>query len=141
MKKIILIVIGVVLVLAILAQLVPLPLRGNNPPVVAEPKWDSPQTRALAKRACFDCHSNETTWPWYSYVAPVSWLIYRDVTEGRSRLNFSEWNQNQPAALEASEQVLSGEMPPSIYLPLHPSSRLTTAERQQLATGLNNSLK
>ena len=141
MKKIIFIVIGVALVLAILAQLIPLPARGNNPPVAAEPKWDSPQTRDLAKRACFDCHSNETTWPWYSYVAPVSWLIYRDVTEGRSRLNFSEWNQNQRAALEASEQVLSGEMPPFYYVPLHPSARLTTAERQQLATGLNNSLK
>jgi len=141
LKKIILIVIGVALVLAILAQLIPLPARGNNPPAAAEPTWDSAETRALAKRACFDCHSNETTWPWYSYVAPVSWLIYRDVTEGRSRLNFSEWNQNQRAALEASEQVLSGEMPPFYYVPLHPSARLTTAEQQQLATGLNNSLK
>ncbi len=141
MKRYILITIGVILVLGVLAQLVPLPERGNNPPVVAEPKWDSPQTQALAQRACFDCHSNETVWPWYSYVAPVSWLIYRDVTEGRSRLNFSEWNRKQPAAFRASEQVLSGEMPPSFYLPLHPSAQLTTAERQQLAAGLNNSLK
>ena len=83
MKKGIVIIIGVILVLAVLAQLIPLPLRGHNPAVVAEPKWDSPQTRELAKRACFDCHSNETVWPWYSYVAPVSWLLYRDVTEGR----------------------------------------------------------
>lgn len=141
MKRIILIVIVVLVVLFGLAQLVPLPGRGHNPPVAAEPKWDSPQTRALAQRACFDCHSNETVWPWYSYVAPVSWLIYRDVTEGRARLNFSEWTQPQPAGLEASEQVLSGEMPPSFYLPLHPSAHLTDAEKQQLATGLNNSLK
>ena len=141
MKKGIVIIIGVILVLAVLAQLIPLPLRGHNPAVVAEPKWDSPQTRELAKRACFDCHSNETVWPWYSYVAPVSWLLYRDVTEGRSNLNFSEWTQAQPAGLEASEQILSGEMPPAIYLPLHPSARLTPAEKQQLATGLTNSLK
>ncbi len=141
MKKTVLIVIGIILVLAVLAQLIPLPGRGHNPAVVAEPKWDSPETRALAKRACFDCHSNETVWPWYSYVAPVSWLIYRDVTEGRSRLNFSEWNRPQPAGLEASEQILSGEMPPSFYLPLHPSAQLTEAEKQQLAAGLTNSLK
>ncbi|MBI5081140.1 MAG: heme-binding domain-containing protein [Chloroflexi bacterium] len=56
-------------------QLVPVWLLKTNPPVTAEPKWDSEQTRALAKRACFDCHSNETVWPWYSNVAPVSWLI------------------------------------------------------------------
>jgi|WetSurMetagenome_2_1015567.scaffolds.fasta_scaffold77714_2 hypothetical protein len=140
MKKKLLIIIGVVLLLFVIAQLIPLPKRGSNPAVIAEPKWDSPQTRALAKRACFDCHSNETTWPWYSYVAPVSWLIYRDVTEGRDRLNFSEWNRSQSAGLEASEQVLSGEMPPSFYLPLHPTARLTAAERQALAAGLNNSL-
>ena len=141
MKKNVLIVVGVILVLAVIAQLIPLPGRGKNPPVVAEPKWDSPQTQALAKRACFDCHSNETVWPWYSYVAPVSWLIYRDVVAGRSKLNFSEWNRNQPAVLEASDQVLSNEMPPSFYLPLHPSAQLTTAERQQLATGFNNTFK
>jgi mono/diheme cytochrome c family protein len=140
-KKIILIVLGVAIVLFIIAQVIPLPLRGHNPPVTAEPQWDSPQTRALAKRACFDCHSNETVWPWYGYVAPVSWLLYRDVTEGRSNLNFSEWSNTQTAALEASEQVLSGEMPPWFYLPLHPTARLTPEERQQLATGLNNSLK
>ena len=50
------------------------PVERPNPPVLREPNWDSPETRALAQRACFDCHSNETTWPWYSQVAPVSWL-------------------------------------------------------------------
>ena len=53
-----------------------------NPPVGAEPSWDSPETRALARQACFDCHSNETEWPAYSTVAPVSWLIQHDVSEG-----------------------------------------------------------
>ncbi len=140
-KKMILWIAAAMVLIALLIQLVPLPGRGNNPPVAAEPKWDSPQTRALAKRACFDCHSNETTWPWYSYVAPVSWLVYNDVMEGRSRMNFSEWNQPQRAAAEASSVLQEGEMPPAIYLPLHPFARLTAAEKQALASGLNNSLR
>jgi|KBSSwiStaDraftv2_1062776.scaffolds.fasta_scaffold2015676_1 Haem-binding domain len=79
-----------VFVLLLLIQLVPVWLFQTNPPVVAEPAWDSPQTRALAQRACFDCHSNETQWPLYSRIAPVSWLITSDVIRGR-RLNFSTW--------------------------------------------------
>jgi hypothetical protein len=142
MKKIIVGVIIGLLLVGLLIQLIPLPARGNNPPVVAEPPWDSPQTRALAKRACFDCHSNETVWPWYSYVAPVSWLVYNDTMEGRRRLNFSEWTSgNQRGAGEVAEKIQSGEMPPLIYLPMHPSARLTSAEQQQLITGLTNSLK
>src|SRR5437764_214194 len=86
------------LVLFGLMQLVPTGISYTNPPVVSEPNWDSPQTRALAQRACFDCHSNETTWPWYSHVAPVSWLLARDVIEGRSRLNFSTWGQPNEGA-------------------------------------------
>jgi hypothetical protein len=140
-KKIILWIVGGILILAILIQFIPLPARGNNPAVVSEPTWDSPQTRALAKRACFDCHSNETTWPWYSYVAPVSWLIYNDVVEGRSRLNFSDWNRGRQSGLEAAEMVQSGEMPPFYYLPVHPSAQLSAAEKQQLITGLNNTIK
>ena len=89
-KKIILWAVVALVLLGLLIQLIPLSGRGNNPAVVSEPKWDSPQTRALVKRACFDCHSNESRWPLYAYVAPVSWLIYNDVMEGRSRLNFSE---------------------------------------------------
>jgi hypothetical protein len=124
----------------LLIQLVPLPGRGQNPPVITEPIWDSPQTRALVKRTCFDCHSNETVWPWYSYVAPVSWLVYRDTMIGRSRLNFSEWNKRQRGAGEIIENIQDSEMPPVIYLPMHPKSRLTNAEKQQLITGLTNSL-
>ncbi len=143
MKKmaILLILIGLV-VLGLLIQLIPLPARGNNPPVVSEPPWDSPQTRALAKRACFDCHSNETVWPWYSYIAPVSWLVYNDTMGGRSELNFSEWNTARPRESgEISGKIQEGEMPPVIYLLMHPAAQLTTAETQQLITGLNNSLK
>ncbi len=139
-KKIIIWVVLAIVLLGMLIQLVPLPGRGNNPPVTAEPKWDSPQTRALAKRACFDCHSNETVWPWYSYVAPVSWLVYRDTMDGRRRLNFSEWNNPQRGAGEIAGIIQEGEMPPMIYLPMHPSAQLTSAEKQQLVNGLMNSL-
>jgi hypothetical protein len=140
-KKAILWVVVAILVLGLLIQLVPLPGRGHNPAVVSEPNWDSPQTRLLAKRACFDCHSNETVWPWYSYVAPVSWLIYRDVTEGRSHLNFSDWNQGNRGAGEIAEVIQEGEMPPAIYLLQHPTARLTDAGKQQMITGLENTLK
>lgn len=70
------------------------PVDKTNPPVVNEPRWDSPQTQALAERACYDCHSNQTKWPWYSNVAPVSWVLAHNVKEGRTKLNFSEWGLN-----------------------------------------------
>jgi len=63
------------------------PLNQTNPEVIQEPNWDSPKTRAYAKRACFDCHSNETTWPWYAHVAPVSWIVTHHVNEGREEFN------------------------------------------------------
>lgn len=139
-KKIIIWSVIAIVLMGMFIQLVPLPGRGNNPPVTAEPKWDSLQTRALTKRACFDCHSNETVWPWYSYVAPVSWLVYRDTMDGRRRLNFSEWNNPQRGASEITGIIQEGEMPPMIYLPMHPSAQLTGAEKQQLVNGLMNSL-
>jgi hypothetical protein len=140
LRKVILRLIVATAVLGLLFQLVPLPGRGNNPPVVVEPKWDSPQTRALVKRTCLDCHSNETVWPWYSYVAPASWLVNHDVMEGRSHLNFSEWSTESRDVNEIIGVIEEGEMPPAIYLLLHPSARLTDDEEQQLITGLKNSL-
>ncbi|MCB9933207.1 MAG: heme-binding domain-containing protein [Planctomycetes bacterium] len=122
--------------LAAAIQLVPYGRDHSNPPVTAEPQWDSTATRDLAKRACFDCHSNETVWPWYSHVAPVSWLLQRDVDEGRSKLNFSEWDKPQKEADEAAKEVREGEMPPWFYLPTHPEARLTDAEKQALIAGL-----
>lgn len=80
------------LALVLLAiQLVPYGRDHHNPPAVAEPPWDSPQTRELFVKACADCDSNQTRWPWYSHIAPVSWLVQRDVEEGRSKLNLSLW--------------------------------------------------
>lgn len=140
MRKVVLfLAIGVVVVFALL-QLIPYGHDHSNPAVVAEPQWDSPQTRELAARACFDCHSNETRWPWYSDVAPVSWLIQHDVQDGRRQLNFSEWNQPQCAAHEVGEVIGEGEMPPWFYLPLHPSANLTPAEKQALVAGLQKTL-
>jgi len=96
----------------------------------------------LAQRACFDCHSNETVWPWYSNVAPVSWLVQHDTDEGRRVLNFSTWNSGGQSrrAGEAVEVVQEGEMPPATYLITHAGARLTAAEKQALANGLRATL-
>jgi len=131
---------GVVAIFGLI-QLVPYGRNHVNPPIVQEPKWDSPQTRALAVRACFDCHSNETVWPWYSKIAPVSWLVQRDVEEGRDSLNFSNIQSADHEFQEAGETVLEGEMPPAQYFPTHPEARLSNAERIQLAQGLDKSLQ
>jgi mono/diheme cytochrome c family protein len=116
-------------------QLIPYGRNHTNPPVTTEPTWDSAQTRDLAVRACFDCHSNESTWPWYSNVAPISWLVQRDVDEGRQRLNFSEWDRPRQSD-EAVETVRRGSMPPTEYLWTHSGARLTDTEVAALADGL-----
>ena len=121
-------------------QLVPYGREHANPPVTGEPIWDSPATRALAKQACFDCHSNETQWPAYASVAPVSWLVQHDVDEGRAVLNFSEWARPQEEAKEAAEVVLEGEMPPTAYTMVHAHARLGTTDRDRLAQGLARTL-
>lgn len=131
--------IGLILT-GVVLQLVPFGHEHSNPDTIQEPHWDSPQTRALAKRACFNCHSNETAWPWYSNIAPVSWLTQRDVNQGRAHLNFSEWNDPVNEPDDVVEQVAGGNMPPWFYLPMHPEARLTQAERTALAHGLQKSL-
>ena len=128
--------IGVAGALLVAVQFVPYGHDRVNPPVVMEPSWDSAATRDLAKRACFDCHSNETRWPAYSRVAPVSWLIRHDVDEGRAMLNFSEWQRPQEEAVESAEVVIEGEMPPAIYVWMHSEARLSDAEQDQLVRGL-----
>jgi len=134
-RTIIWIVVGLI-VLLVLIQFVPYGKNHTNPAVGQEPTWDNPQTRELAKRACFDCHSNETVWPWYSNIAPVSWLVYHDVMEGRSRVNFSEWNRGEQEVEDAAELVQNGEMPLPTYLLMHPGARLSAAEKQTLIQGL-----
>lgn len=126
--------------LLVVIQAVPYGRDHTNPAVVGEPAWDSPQTRELAVAACFDCHSNETEWRWYSNIAPISWLTQRDVEEGRRILNFSEWNREYRGTEEAAETVREGEMPPIYYGWLHAGARLDRQQIDALASGLAASL-
>ena len=85
----------------------------------------------VVARACQNCHSNQTQWPWYSHVAPVSWLVTHDVNEARSAVNFSEWAAYSPERQrkllqESCKEVKEGEMPMSIYVLMHPEAKLTS---------------
>jgi len=129
----------VVVTLAI--QAVPFGRDHSNPPVTGEPDWDSARTRELMVRACFDCHSNEVEYPWYSNVAPMSWAVQLHVDEGRRKVNYSEWDVPQREADESAETVAEGEMPPGYYtLVTHNAARLTDAERSELIQGLKATL-
>jgi len=134
-KKVVRIVI-IIAVAAVVIQLVPYGRAHANPPVTATPAWDSTQTEAYFSRACADCHSNETKWPWYSNIAPASWLVQNHVDEGRARFNASEPQGNSDGAEEAAEIVRKGEMPLPDYLLLHPEARLSATEREQFIQGL-----
>jgi hypothetical protein len=108
-------------------------------PSVGSPRVASPAVEDILRSACYDCHSNETRWPWYGDVAPFSWLIDHDVTEGRRRLNFSYWAEyaSDPGTLsqkldQISHAVASGEMAPWYYRVLHPGARLSAAQRGTL---------
>jgi mono/diheme cytochrome c family protein len=126
---------AVIAVVALVAvQFVPYGRDHTNPPVTAEPAWDSAETRELAGRACLDCHSNETRWPWYSNVAPVSWFVQRDVDEGRAELNWSTPGFGEGE--ESEEAVREGWMPPRSYTLLHWDARLSPDEIDALARGL-----
>lgn len=127
----------IVLAAAIVMQLIPYGRSHVNPPVQAEPPWDSPRTRELFFRACADCHSNETAWPWYSRIAPVSWLIEWDVRNGRKEFNVSEWGRpEENEGHEAAKTIRSGEMPPWFYTIPHPEARLLAGERTELINGM-----
>lgn len=136
------VVIGLAMFVGLFAvmQLVPYGRAHSNPPVLQEPAWDSPRTRELAARACFDCHSNETKWPWYAHVAPFSWVMQRHVDVGRSVMNFSEWNRSYALASEAGPVVIRREMPPRDYRLLHEHAQLSHDEKVELARGLRATL-
>ena len=93
------------------------------------------EAQNLIRAACYDCHSNETVWPWYGYVAPVSLILAHHVEDGRQQVNFSEWDKPQHAE-DLIEVIQEGEMPLTSYLPAHPEARLSTAEKQALIEGL-----
>jgi hypothetical protein len=119
-------------------QLVPYGRDHQNPVVTGEPKWDSPRTSELFGRACKNCHSNETVWPWYSSVAPASWLAQVDVSFGRKAFNVSEWGRTtgENEGDKAAGEVREGKMPPFFYLPAHPEAKLSADEKVELAKGL-----
>jgi mono/diheme cytochrome c family protein len=125
-----------VAVLMLAIQLVPYGRNHSNPAGRNEPAWDRLETGALARRACFDCHSNETVWPAYANIAPMSWLVQHDVDEGREKLNFSEWQRPQKESSEAAKSVREREMPPWPYILLHPEAKLNAEERSALSRGL-----
>lgn len=124
----------------VLIQFVPYGRDHSNPPVTMEPAWNTPGTRALVAGACLDCHGNETTWPWYSNIAPVSWLVQRDVDEGREELNFSEWDQPQKEFEKIAKSILKGKMPLWYYTITHLDARLSDQEKQDLIDGLEATL-
>jgi hypothetical protein len=126
----------VLVVLLVVAQFIR-PAK-TNPPVDRAKELQAPQPVAsILQRSCNDCHSNRTVWPWYAQVAPVSWLLGRDVRGGRHEMNFSEWTTMTPRRQanklkQTCEQVEQHEMPLWFYLPLHPRAKLTDDDRRTL---------
>lgn len=125
-------------VVFLVAQAVPYGRDHSNPPTNGEPAWDTAQTRELVVRACFDCHSNEVDWPWYSNIAPASWAVVKHVQDGRGKVNYQEWNRSQKEGDESFDEVKKGSMPPSYYTfgGLHADAKLTSAELTALLDGL-----
>ena len=111
-----------------------IPVGRTNPPVTA--RINAPEdVTAIFKRSCYDCHSNETNWRWYTYVAPVSWLTAGDVKSGRKHLNFSDWgsltsDQQRQKANGIWEHVSENEMPLWIYTLMHPATKLSDTEKE-----------
>ena len=141
MRKILSVLIGIGILGFALIQLVPFGHEHTNPPTISEPQWSSPEARALVKENCFQCHSNETNWTWYSNISPASWLIQFDVNEGRDKFNFSDWNNNPMELDELTEAVQEGEMPPVQYWMFHPGARLNDQQKQELINALESSIK
>lgn len=109
------------------------PINKTNPAVESDVPTP-PEVKAILRRACYDCHSHETVWPWYSRTAPVSWLLASDVHEGRKEVNFSTWNSYQPQAQakkrkEIRETLQKEDMPPWLYTVVHPQAQLSAQER------------
>jgi len=140
------IIVGILIIIFVVIQFIPVgvvmtvvPYSSNhtNPPVVLEPKWSSPEVRQLAVRACYECHSNESDWPWYTNIAPVSWALYNHVTEGRDFVNFSDWCRADGQSSDGFvDELSSGGMPLSDYTQFHPEARLTDKEKETLTAEL-----
>jgi len=124
-----------VFVLFIAIQFYPYGRGHENPPVTHHVKWDNPQTEEMFYNACADCHSNETVWPWYSNIAPASWLLQSDVEGGRSHFNISDPSKMRHAE-EAHEMVENGTMPLGVYVILHSEADLDDQQKAEFVNGL-----
>lgn len=142
------------IVLIALIQFVP--TQHSNPPTADPVVFTDPNAEAIARRACYDCHSNQTVWPWYAYIAPFSWYSVNHVAEGRAQLNFSdvtatltqaragdedgEQTSTAELAEESAETINKNEMPPAYYTLIHKDALLSAADKATLIAGINQAL-
>ena len=136
MKKALWIILVIVIVLQVIPSNRP-KTSFNNPNDLLMNNQIPAEVATMLRNACYDCHSNESHFPWYAYVAPVSYLLNRDIREAREHLNFSEWEGLEGTKKlkllgEISDEVGEGEMPMKIYPPLHPKARLSDDDRQKI---------
>jgi hypothetical protein len=128
--------VGVWILVAVLAVAQAIRPAKTNPPARMDTSLD-PAVKPVLRRACYNCHSNETVWPWYSNVAPVSWLLASDVQDARIKVNFSEW-ETYPTDIQGHKRFKVGEeveekaMPPWYYSMMHRDSRLSAEERARI---------
>ena len=126
---------ALVAVLVIVGQVWTGQRTGIDPRRQGLPLLSNPETTRVLVRACGNCHSNHTDWPWYSHVAPVSWWVARHVREGREKLDFSEWEtystwQKRDMLESVCGLISSGRMPPRLYTAMHPEARLTEKDKK-----------
>jgi heme-binding protein len=127
---------GVVAIVFVAIQFAPHGWWHENPRVVHDAPWPSDETRRIARESCYSCHSNETDWPPYRYVAPMSWLVRSDVEEGGDELNFSEWAEFADESDDAVDVIVSGGIPPARYTLIHRGATLSENEADALIEAL-----
>ena len=125
---------GIALLALLAAQLVP--VDRSSPPVSADLPTP-PDVKEILQRSCYTCHSHETVWPWYGYVAPLSWLFAWDLHDARDKMNFSSWNayrldERDRLLKEVLEEIDEENMPPRYFRLLHPGARMTESELERL---------
>jgi Haem-binding domain len=138
---------GIALVVMVAASLIvaqTVPVAIVNPPSKGELTAPA-NVETILNRACADCHSNHSRWPWYAKVAPVSWMVARDVNLGRKEINFSEWGTYYPATRKRKLQwmersIREQTMPPWSYRLMHPHARLSDSDRAQLERWVESEL-
>ncbi len=139
-RKIVISIVSILVIGFLLLQVIPVGRfrsvlqRNPNPSITATIEWNSAEAQNLVRKACYDCHSNETIYPWYSQVAPVSWLVTRDVNQGRAAMNFSE-DAATEYDIKDLEWHLYNDMPPWFYLIMHSEAKLTDEERDIVLAG------